>query len=75
MFWTFDHDKVFETQGFTCAPENPGAWSCPKAGYTLWEGTSLFPSKAEAHTAAVIDAETKLEAARQVLETLKAGAL
>jgi hypothetical protein len=55
--WHGDFEMPSLVTGYDCLPTER-AWWCPEAGYTLWEGTSLFETEQDALRKA-------LEAARE----------
>jgi hypothetical protein len=63
-WWALFDGKVMRVTGYSCAPNNPGAWWCPEMGYTLNEGFQLFTREDEALrlaisflTTSILDAE------------------
>lgn len=49
-FWSWDDEEELRPViGLEC-PDNPKAWWVPELGYTMWEGTRLFPTKQEARS-------------------------
>jgi hypothetical protein len=53
-------------------PNNSGLWWCPRLGYTLKEGVSLFHTRAEAEQEQLRRAERDYNKAKEKLEKLKA---
>jgi hypothetical protein len=70
QWWAVHNGDVLEVTGYSCAPNNPDCWWCPKAGYTLTVGHHLFETEKAALKKAILEVEDELKEAQADMRKL-----
>lgn len=71
-WWVVDRDSwtVLTSLGYSCAPENPTAWWFPSLGWTMWEGSHLFPTRRQANAQMRKEIQRQQERLQKTLRSL-----
>ncbi len=71
-WWAVVEGGVQRVTGYSCAPNNPDMWWCPKVGYSMSENHHLFERESDALRKAVEEAEREAVKWTEIVKKLKA---
>lgn len=70
-WWAVADDGVYFVIGYSCAPQHPQLWWCPKVGYSLSEEKHLFKTEWEAIDKLVEELTEEIRLYQEKVEALK----